>query len=112
MTTVGWARGGTVYCVVLCTTAHAEAETGLLATARCLEAVGVPCSPVNDIPELAETEQLKAADLLRNLPGTDLRVVGLPIVFDGQRPHPRSDAPRLGEYNDELFSSGTSHAAE
>jgi formyl-CoA transferase len=69
-----------------------------------LEAAGVPCSPVNDIPELSRTEQLEAADLLRTLPGSDVRVVGLPIVFDGERPHPRTDAPKLGAHNTELLA--------
>jgi crotonobetainyl-CoA:carnitine CoA-transferase CaiB-like acyl-CoA transferase len=77
-----------------------------------LEQVGVPCSPVNDIPELSETEQLKSVDLLRTLPGSGLRVVGLPIVFDGERPHPRSDAPKLGAHNEEIFSQPKANAAE
>jgi crotonobetainyl-CoA:carnitine CoA-transferase CaiB-like acyl-CoA transferase len=77
-----------------------------------LEEVGVPCSPVNDIPELAETEQLRSVDLLRTLPGSGLRVVGLPIVFDGERPHPRSDAPKLGVHNQEVFSPPKAGAAE
>ncbi len=64
-----------------------------------LEAVGVPCSPVNDIAELAGSEQLRAMDVMRTLPGSDLEVVGLPISFDGQRPHPATDLPRLGEHN-------------
>jgi formyl-CoA transferase len=67
------------------------------------EAVGVPCSPVNTIVELSQTEQFKASDLLRTLPGSDLPVVGLPISFDGRRPHPHSGAPRLGQHNDELL---------
>lgn len=66
-------------------------------------AAGVPCSPVNTIVELSETEQFKASDLLRTLPGSGLNVVGLPISFDGQRPRPHSGAPRLGEHNDELL---------
>ena len=68
-----------------------------------LEAVGVPCAPVNDIAELARTEQLRAMDMLSTLPGTDLRVVGLPISFDRQRPRPHADSPRLGEHNSEVF---------
>ena len=55
---------------------------------------GVPCAPVNNIAELAETEQLQAMDMMRTLPGSDVRVVGLPITFDRQRPHPRRDSPR------------------
>jgi crotonobetainyl-CoA:carnitine CoA-transferase CaiB-like acyl-CoA transferase len=64
---------------------------------------GVPCAPVNNIAELAETEQLQAMDMMRTLPGSDLKVVGLPITFDRQRPHPQGGAPKLGEHNDEVF---------
>jgi crotonobetainyl-CoA:carnitine CoA-transferase CaiB-like acyl-CoA transferase len=64
-----------------------------------LERVGVPCAPVNDIAELAKSEQLKAVDLLRTLPGSGMRVVGLPVSFDRQRPQPQSDSPKLGEHN-------------
>ena len=67
---------------------------------------GVPCAPVNDIADLAETEQLQAMDMMRTLPGSELRVVGLPITFDRQRPYPRGDSPKLGEHNDEVFSAG------
>jgi formyl-CoA transferase len=67
------------------------------------EAAGVPCSPVNTIAELQQTEQFKASDLLRILPGSKLPVVGLPISFDGQRPHPHSGAPRLGQHNDDVL---------
>lgn len=68
-----------------------------------LEAAGVPCSPVNTIAELEQTEQFKASDLMRTLPGSELPVVGLPITFDGQRPYPHSGAPRLGQHNDEVL---------
>lgn len=67
------------------------------------EAVGVPCSPVNTFVELSETEQFKAVDLMRTLPGSGLQVIGLPISFDGQRPHPHSGAPKLGEHNRDLL---------
>jgi formyl-CoA transferase len=33
-----------------------------------------------------------------------LRVVGLPISFDRQRPHPRADSPKLGQHNAELLA--------
>jgi formyl-CoA transferase len=70
-----------------------------------LEKVGVPCAPVNNIAELSETEQLRAVDLLRTLPRSGLKVVGLPISFDKERPHPQGDSPRLGEHNAELFAA-------
>lgn len=67
-----------------------------------LEGAGVPCAPVNNIAELAESPQLAAMDMVRGLPGTDLKILGLPISFDRQRPHPRTDSPKLGQHNSDL----------
>ena len=64
---------------------------------------GVPVAPVNNIAELADTEQLQAMDMMRTLPGSDLRIVGLPVSFDGHRPHPRADSPKLGQHNTEIL---------
>ncbi len=64
---------------------------------------GVPCAPVNDLAELAETPQLKAVELLTEVPGKGIRVVGVPISFDRQRPRPRGAAPELGQDNDALL---------
>lgn len=90
---------------VLLTRSRAEWISGL-------EKAGVPCSPVNDLPELSQTEQLEASDLMRTLPGSDLRVVGFPITFDGERPHPHAGAPKLGEHNDEVLGGQQASAAE
>ncbi len=65
--------------------------------------VGVPCAPINDVAELAESEQLAAMDLMRTLPGSGMKVVGLPISFDRARPVPRSDSPDLGAHTGEGF---------
>ncbi|QQS10819.1 MAG: CoA transferase [Rhodospirillales bacterium] len=70
-----------------------------------LGAAGVPCAPVNDIAELASSEQLAAMDMMRELPGSGMPVAGLPISFDRQRPVPRRDSPKLGEHNDEIFGA-------
>ncbi|MGE0416459.1 MAG: CaiB/BaiF CoA transferase family protein [Acetobacteraceae bacterium] len=64
---------------------------------------GVPCAPVNNIAELAETEQLQAMDMMRVLPGSDLKIAGLPISFDRKRPHPGGDSPALGAHNREIL---------
>ncbi len=66
---------------------------------------GVPVAPVNNIAELAETEQLQAMDMIRVLPNSGLKIVGLPITFDRQRPHPDGDSPKLGEHNAEIFGA-------
>ena len=68
--------------------------------------VGVPCAAVNNIAELSASEQLAAVDMMRTLPGSGLRVVGLPISFDGERPYPRTDSPKVGEHDGEVFGSG------
>ncbi len=65
--------------------------------------VGVPCQPVNDIGDLAASEQFAAMDMKRELPATGMQVVGLPINFDRQRPTPTRDSPKLGEHNKEVF---------
>jgi crotonobetainyl-CoA:carnitine CoA-transferase CaiB-like acyl-CoA transferase len=77
-----------------------------------LTKAGVPTSPVNSIPDLARSEQLKAVDILRTLPGCNAKVVGLPIQFNGERPHPYRDSPKVGEHNDEVFGALKADAAE
>ena len=66
---------------------------------------GVPVAPVNDIAELAATEQLQSLDLMLTLPDSGLKIVGLPMTFDRQRPHPPGDSPKLGEHNAEIFGA-------
>ena len=77
-----------------------------------LTKAGVPTSPVNSIPDLARSEQLAAVDILRTLPGCNAKVVGLPIQFNGERPHPYRDSPKVGEHNDEVFGALKADAAE
>ena len=73
-----------------------------------MEAVGVPCAPVNDIGEVADSEQFAASKLAQQLPArpheaTGPRVVGLPIAFDRVRPTSPRSAPKLGEHTDEVL---------
>jgi crotonobetainyl-CoA:carnitine CoA-transferase CaiB-like acyl-CoA transferase len=68
-----------------------------------LETAGVPCSPVNDVGELAQTEQLEASELVQELPGGGPKVVGLPIAFDRVRPRSTRPAPQLGEHTQEVL---------
>jgi crotonobetainyl-CoA:carnitine CoA-transferase CaiB-like acyl-CoA transferase len=68
-----------------------------------LEEVGVPCAAVNDVGELARSEQFAAVEIVQTLPGTDVQVVGLPICFDRQRLRSQRPAPALGEHNKEVL---------
>ncbi|MBS0517777.1 MAG: CoA transferase [Proteobacteria bacterium] len=67
------------------------------------EKAGVPCSPVNDIAELAATEQLAASEMVQQLPDGGPRVLGLPISFDRTRPRSTRPAPKLGEHTAEVL---------
>lgn len=68
-----------------------------------LEAAGVPCSPVNDIGEVVATEQFAAIDIVQTLPESGVRVVGLPLSFDGERPRSHRPAPGIGQHNAEIL---------
>ncbi len=76
-----------------------------------LEAAAVPCSPVHDIADLAATEQLTAVDMLQHFPETGVKVVGLPLSIDGQRPRSSRPAPKVGEHSDEILSELTAARA-
>jgi crotonobetainyl-CoA:carnitine CoA-transferase CaiB-like acyl-CoA transferase len=67
------------------------------------EKAGVPCAPVNDIGELARTEQFAASGLAQPLPGGGPTVVGLPISFDRSRPRSARSSPKLGEHTAEVL---------
>ena len=64
----------------------------------CLESAGVPCSAVNNLQQMIEHPQTEALGLVQDVPGTEMRFIGLPLSFDGQRPQPLSAPPKLGEH--------------
>jgi formyl-CoA transferase len=66
-------------------------------------AAGVPCAPINTIPEALAEAQVQALGLLQPIPGESFHLTGLPLSFDGERPALRSAAPRLGAHNSELL---------
>jgi crotonobetainyl-CoA:carnitine CoA-transferase CaiB-like acyl-CoA transferase len=68
----------------------------------CLEAAGVPCSPVNNLAQMVSHPQTEALGLIQDVPGTGMRFVGLPLSFDGIRPQPTSAPPKLGEHSNLL----------
>ncbi|WP_149536029.1 CaiB/BaiF CoA transferase family protein [Siccirubricoccus phaeus] len=62
-----------------------------------LVAAGVPCAPVNTIPEILAEPQTAAMEMLQPVPGEDFSLVAMPLSFDGERPRIRHGAPRLGQ---------------
>ena len=73
-----------------------------------LEAAGVPCAPVNTLTEMLAEPQTEAVGMLMQVPGLDLRLMGLPIMLDGERPLIGRRAPKLGEHTDEVFGDASS----
>jgi crotonobetainyl-CoA:carnitine CoA-transferase CaiB-like acyl-CoA transferase len=71
-----------------------------------LEAVGIPCAPIHDFQQVLEQPQTQALGILQEVPGLDLKIVGLPVSFNGARPEVRHRAPELGEHNDEIRTVG------
>jgi crotonobetainyl-CoA:carnitine CoA-transferase CaiB-like acyl-CoA transferase len=68
-----------------------------------LQAAGVPCAPVNTLPEALAEPQTEAVGMLQPVPGLDLRLMGLPLMLDGARPPIPRRAPRLGEHTREVL---------
>ncbi|NOG73391.1 CaiB/BaiF CoA-transferase family protein [Roseicella sp. DB1501] len=68
--------------------------------AEALVAAGVPCAPVNGIPEVLAEPQTAAMEMLQTVPGEDFPLVAMPLSFDGERPRIRCGAPRLGPIAD------------
>ena len=71
-----------------------------------LEEAGVPSAPVRATAEVMAHEQTLALEMLQSLPGDSLRLVGMPLRFDGERPPLRRAAPSLGEHDVEVKATG------
>ena len=71
-----------------------------------LRAAGVPSAPIQTMPEVLRTPQTEALDILQQVPDTSLKLVGMPVSFDGVRPAMRNAPPGLGSSDDEIFGAG------
>ncbi|MPZ87735.1 MAG: CoA transferase [Nitriliruptorales bacterium] len=68
---------------------------------RTLKGAGVPCSPVQNVSEVAAHPQTAAVDMLTRVPHPDIEdftLPGLPLNFDGWRPRPTGPPPGLGDF--------------
>ena len=71
-----------------------------------LDAIGIPCAPINDLSDLLGNPQVQALGMLTAPPGLDLPLMGLPLSFDGERPPVRHGAPSLGRDTAALRGQG------
>ena len=68
-----------------------------------LEAVGVPCGPVQTLDQVVAHPQTTALGILQTSPDGNLRTIGLPLSFDGVRPGYETAAPGLGEHTEAVL---------
>jgi crotonobetainyl-CoA:carnitine CoA-transferase CaiB-like acyl-CoA transferase len=67
-----------------------------------LEEAGIPNGPINTLDQVVADAQTEALGIIQRRPGSDLRILGLPLSFDGKRPEFAKAAPELGEANVDL----------
>ncbi len=67
-----------------------------------LEAAGVPCAPINSLPDAVTDPQTAALGIIQQAPGEEYALVALPLSFDGVRPGIRLAPPGIGEHTDEV----------
>ena len=70
-----------------------------------LEAAGVPCAPIQTMPEAVASEQARALGIVQAVPGDDYELIGLPLSFDGRRPPMRRPPPTIGQHTAEIVGT-------
>jgi crotonobetainyl-CoA:carnitine CoA-transferase CaiB-like acyl-CoA transferase len=73
-----------------------------------LKAIGaaqIPCTAINSLTEMLAEPQTEAIGMLQEVPNLErgIRLIALPLQFDGKRPPIRNRAPRVGEHTNEVF---------
>ena len=71
-----------------------------------LEDGGIPNAPILHMGEVLAHPQPEALGIVQKDPAIDdMRLVGLPMKFDGERPPYRRTPPALGQDNDDIFGT-------
>jgi crotonobetainyl-CoA:carnitine CoA-transferase CaiB-like acyl-CoA transferase len=73
---------------------------------KLLDEAGIPNSPIQDIAEVLAHPQTEALEIMQKTGDDRMKLTGLPISFDGERPPLRSLAPALGADNDDWRLAG------
>lgn len=72
-----------------------------------LTEVGVPAAPILKLDEVVADPQYDAVEMEQELPDVGMRLIGLPLTFDGVRPPLRHGPPALGDATDLLNETDT-----
>ena len=71
---------------------------------KTLEDGGIPNAPILHMGEVLTHPQTEALGIVQQDPTIEnMRLVGLPMKFDGERPPYRNTPPALGQDNDDIF---------
>jgi formyl-CoA transferase len=69
-----------------------------------LNEAGIPCSPLNTVPQALKAQQTQALNMLvQHSDDATLRSIGFPLSFEGERPTMRHSAPQLGEHSSAIL---------
>ena len=77
-----------------------------------LEAVAIPCGPIQTVDRVISDAQTQALDILRTTPDGKATTVALPISFNGKRPALAGNTPTLGEHDFLLRGTSTQQTPE
>ena len=70
-----------------------------------LESLGIPCAPIHNFEQVMAQPQTHEIGIFQSIPDLDLKVVGLPVSFDGLRPPVVHRAPTVGEHTQEICNN-------
>lgn len=74
---------------------------------------GIPCAPLNTVPQALDTEQTRALGMLvRHPDDAALRSIGFPLSFERHRPPVRHSAPHLGADTDRILAAHPDRSTE
>lgn len=74
-----------------------------------IRSAGVPCGPVNTLADVFEDEHVLGSGMLREVEhptAGPLKMIGPPVLFDGERLPIRRPPPVLGQHTDEVEAGG------
>lgn len=69
-----------------------------------LQSKGVPCAPIQNLAQMLSHPQTQALELVQKVPNTEMKFLGLPLSFNGQRPKAYAPPPKLGEHTESFLS--------
>lgn len=72
-----------------------------------LDKAGIPNGPIHEVDEVVTHPQVSALEMIQQAPDSDLRLLGLPLQFDGRRASLGATAPDVGQHDDLIPSDAS-----